>query len=69
MVIAVIAAGPALGVVVTRSVAGLKFHANAVVKTLAALDHRGEVHRILPDGKVFWWTVVEPSCPTGKGGR
>lgn len=58
-----------LGVVVTGSVAGLSLHANAVVKTLADLDHRGAVHRILRDGKVFWRTIAEPSCPTGKGGR
>jgi len=48
---------------------GLSLHANAVVKTLADLVHRGEVHRILRDGKVFWRTIAEPSCPTGKGGR
>ena len=37
--------------------AGLGLHPNAVVKTLAGLEHQGEVHRVLREGRVFWRAV------------
>jgi wyosine [tRNA(Phe)-imidazoG37] synthetase (radical SAM superfamily) len=37
--------------------AGLGLHPNAVVKTLAGLEHGGEVHRVLREGRVFWHAV------------
>ena len=37
--------------------AGLGLHPNAVVKTLAGLEHQGEVHRVLREGCVFWHAV------------
>ena len=43
--------------------AGLGLHPNAVVKTLAGLEHQGEVHRVLRGGRVFWHAVP------GAGGR
>jgi wyosine [tRNA(Phe)-imidazoG37] synthetase (radical SAM superfamily) len=37
--------------------AGLGLHPNTAVKTLAALEHQGEVHRVLRGGRVFWHAV------------
>jgi wyosine [tRNA(Phe)-imidazoG37] synthetase (radical SAM superfamily) len=37
--------------------AGLGLHPNQVVKTLAALEDGGEVHRVLRDGRVFWYAM------------
>jgi hypothetical protein len=37
--------------------AGLALHPNAVVKALTALERRGEAHRVLRDGRVFWHAV------------
>lgn len=37
--------------------AGLCLHPNAVVETLAGLEHQGEVHRVLRGGRVFWHAV------------
>jgi wyosine [tRNA(Phe)-imidazoG37] synthetase (radical SAM superfamily) len=37
--------------------AGLGLHPNLVVKTLAALEHGGEIHRVLCGRHVFWHTV------------
>jgi wyosine [tRNA(Phe)-imidazoG37] synthetase (radical SAM superfamily) len=37
--------------------AGLGLHPNAVVKTLAGLEQKGEVHRVLREGRVFWHAV------------
>jgi len=40
-------------------VAGLGLHRNVVAKTLVVLERRGEVHRVVRGGRVFWQTVVE----------
>jgi wyosine [tRNA(Phe)-imidazoG37] synthetase (radical SAM superfamily) len=37
--------------------AGLGLHPNPVVKTLAGLEHQGEVRRVLSGGRVFWHAV------------
>jgi wyosine [tRNA(Phe)-imidazoG37] synthetase (radical SAM superfamily) len=38
---------------------GLDLAHNAVLKTLTTLEHRGEVHRVLRRGRVFWHAIVE----------
>jgi wyosine [tRNA(Phe)-imidazoG37] synthetase (radical SAM superfamily) len=47
--------------------AGLGLHPNAVVKTLSSLEHQGEVHRVLREGRVFWHAV--PGAGARMSGR
>jgi wyosine [tRNA(Phe)-imidazoG37] synthetase (radical SAM superfamily) len=42
--------------------AGLGRHPNLVIKTLALLEDRGEAHRVVQEGRVFWRAV-----PGGEG--
>jgi wyosine [tRNA(Phe)-imidazoG37] synthetase (radical SAM superfamily) len=45
--------------------AGLGRHPNLVIKTLAGLEDRGEAHRVVRDGRVFWQAVPGAVSRTG----
>jgi wyosine [tRNA(Phe)-imidazoG37] synthetase (radical SAM superfamily) len=46
-------------------VAGLDLHHNAVLKSLAVLEGRGAVHRVVRNGHVFWHAIDLSGTPEG----
>ncbi len=48
--------------------AGLDLHPNHVVKVLSDLERRGEVHRVLREGHVYWRAVVVRPSGVARGG-
>lgn len=48
--------------------AGLGLHPNQVVKVLSELERRGEVHRVLREGHVYWRAVMVRAGEGRRGG-
>jgi wyosine [tRNA(Phe)-imidazoG37] synthetase (radical SAM superfamily) len=45
--------------------AGTHRHANEVLKSLGGLERAGEVHRVVREGRVFWYAISAPSASSG----
>jgi wyosine [tRNA(Phe)-imidazoG37] synthetase (radical SAM superfamily) len=45
--------------------AGTHRHANEILKSLGAMERAGEVHRVVREGRVFWYVIAAPSASSG----